>query len=212
MPATMSIIGLYHYDETIFDSLTVPEAMDKQNVIDTILMKCAAFEILYPDPDFMKEAIRIWSLGCAGVWDHLYETMHYEYNPIWNKDGTVTETNVHGAKKTTDAYGQDKLTTVNGAEHGETEESVAAFNSSSYANKSKTESDINSVTDSQTRDSRTDTHSDDSYTDTVTRIEKGNIGVTTTQQMIKEEREIAEFNLYDYIAEDFKNRFCLLVY
>lgn len=39
----------------------------------------------------------------------------------------------------------------------------------------------------------------------------GNIGVTT-QQLIQEEREIARFNLYDIIIEDFKQRFCVLVY
>lgn len=40
----------------------------------------------------------------------------------------------------------------------------------------------------------------------------GNIGVTTTQQMIREEREVAEFDVIQYIINDFKSRFCLLVY
>lgn len=41
---------------------------------------------------------------------------------------------------------------------------------------------------------------------------KGNIGVTTTQQMIQQEREVVEFNIYDYIVDSFKLRFCILVY
>lgn len=40
----------------------------------------------------------------------------------------------------------------------------------------------------------------------------GNIGVTTSQQMIEEERRVSEFNIYDYITQDFKRRFCLMVY
>ena len=40
----------------------------------------------------------------------------------------------------------------------------------------------------------------------------GNIGVTTTQAMIEEERRIAEFNLIDYIADSFCEQFCILVY
>ena len=40
----------------------------------------------------------------------------------------------------------------------------------------------------------------------------GNIGVTTTQQMIKEEREVSEFNIYSYIADRFRETFCMLVY
>jgi len=41
---------------------------------------------------------------------------------------------------------------------------------------------------------------------------QGNIGVTTTQKMIEEQREIAEFNIIDYITESFKKRFCLMIY
>ena len=40
----------------------------------------------------------------------------------------------------------------------------------------------------------------------------GNIGVTTTQKLIKEERQIDRFNPYDMIIEDYKMRFCILVY
>lgn len=40
----------------------------------------------------------------------------------------------------------------------------------------------------------------------------GNIGVTTTQQMIGEQRSVVKFNMMDYIIESFIRRFCLLVY
>lgn len=40
----------------------------------------------------------------------------------------------------------------------------------------------------------------------------GNIGVTTSQQMIQSEREVAMFNIYDIIAESFVENFCLMVY
>jgi hypothetical protein len=40
----------------------------------------------------------------------------------------------------------------------------------------------------------------------------GNIGVTTSQQMIQSERDLVVFNLYDVIAESFIENFCLMVY
>lgn len=40
----------------------------------------------------------------------------------------------------------------------------------------------------------------------------GNIGVTTSQQMIEAERRVSEFNIIDYITDSFKRRFCLMVY
>lgn len=40
----------------------------------------------------------------------------------------------------------------------------------------------------------------------------GNIGITTTQEMINQQREVVKFNIYDYIIKDFKNRFCIMLY
>ena len=33
-----------------------------------------------------------------------------------------------------------------------------------------------------------------------------------TQQMIEAEREVDKFNIYDFIVDSFKRRFCILVY
>lgn len=40
----------------------------------------------------------------------------------------------------------------------------------------------------------------------------GNIGVTTTQQMIEQERNTVKFNTVNYIIDSFKGRFCILIY
>lgn len=48
---------------------------------------------------------------------------------------------------------------------------------------------------------------------TITGNIAGNIGVTTSQQMLEQEMEIApKLNVINYMIESFKNRFCLLVY
>lgn len=57
---------------------------------------------------------------------------------------------------------------------------------------------------------KTDTSS--TATEDVTERRTGNIGVTTTQQMLEQERKIAEFNMISFIAQSFKQRFCLLIY
>jgi hypothetical protein len=41
---------------------------------------------------------------------------------------------------------------------------------------------------------------------------EGSIGVITPQQMTKQEREVSQFNIIDYITASFKKRFCILVY
>ena len=40
----------------------------------------------------------------------------------------------------------------------------------------------------------------------------GNIGVMSSQDMIKQEREVDEFNIVDYIIHSFMQRFCILIY
>ena len=88
MRGTISILGLYNEDNTIFESMQLPESdhLDKDTLIHNILMDCAELEALYTDPDFMKFAITEWSKARLHVWQALANTMDYEYNPIWNKD------------------------------------------------------------------------------------------------------------------------------
>ena len=42
--------------------------------------------------------------------------------------------------------------------------------------------------------------------------EYGNIGVTTTQQMLQAQRDLAMFNIFDLITKDFIKQFCIMVY
>lgn len=96
--ATLSVMGIYNYDDSIFDGFRIPENMEidgqdvKQDIIDTICIESAGLEVLYPQPDVFKYAIEKWTNLNFKVWDELQATRLYEYNPIWNKDGTVTET------------------------------------------------------------------------------------------------------------------------
>lgn len=173
-----SILSLYNFDDTIFDGVTFPETLVKQDVIDNILLACAELELLYPDIETMRRALAVWSAKSQYAWTKLENTLYLEYNPIWNKDGTITETH-----------------NTNTTQSANSENGVTGFNTSAFQNAGNVTSNANANTN-----------------ETYTRRESGNIGVTTTQQMIKEEREIAYFNLIDAITEDFKKRFCVLVY
>ena len=53
---------------------------------------------------------------------------------------------------------------------------------------------------------------DGERTDTHTLSRSGNIGVTTTQQMLQQERDIAYFNFIDIICNDLKKVMCKLIY
>lgn len=238
MRATMDLIAAYNYDNTILDLLVLPEALDRSILIDNLLMETAEREIIYSNLGFLKQAIGSWSHKNLSVWEELYKTQHYEYNPIWNKDGTITELetrNLAGTNYHTDNTDRvDNLTDKNTKNlqdketrnlNDETLESVYGFNSSDEAPANKVEAgytgtDTNDHTGTDTYDHTgrqdIDRTYDERTSDTGTvkheRTEQGNIGLTSTQDLIKQQQELVKFNLMDYIIEDFSKKFCLGVY
>ena len=387
----ISILTLYQIDDTLFENMELPARpftdrgyddlfltgwdLNKDTLVENLLMELAELNVLYTDPTFMKYAITTWSKKNKAVWQALYETLFFKYNPIWNKDGTlkhsaeetrnlangltvsgtgsgtltettgntrvtdadevtqrnevshrtitegmegtVTETETprvqdtaqttyntneerdylttHGGTIVTDktaSGNQNELSEDNWTENTTTQ--VSAFDASTWQNREKsdtthagtgekniihsdtgrdtvtdtstvadtgdlaktgTETLVTShsgenekvtdydttkttednltehgddtsreldetVTDSGTRsqttsstDSRTQSGTDTGTVETeFTDQEYGNIGVTMTQQLIQTERDLVRFNIYDLIIDDFKQRFCVLIY
>ena len=190
----LSILGMFEYDNTIFDGLVLPDGIDKDAVINNILLTCAELEVVYPEFETMKTAIDIWSKSNQYTWQKLYNTTTVEYNPLWNVDADITETDTGSSNLT----GNDNRT-MNSSDI----KSVQGFNESKWVNAEK--HDFNGSDDlnrSQTVDNEN--------TRTIRRT--GNIGVTTSQQLLSQERDFVQFNMINYITESFKKRFCLMVY
>lgn len=179
---TMTIRGIYNFDSTIFNDLETPADIDKETLITHILLNAGNFECLYPDSDEMKIRVKIWSIANKLEWQKLEESRHYEYNPIENYDRYESWTDDNDSKATNNSNAENK---------------VAAYNSENYVNSALGISDNESVSSSN------GAHEGHLH---------GNIGVTTNQQMIREEREIVKFNLYDYILDSFISTFCVMIY
>ena len=353
---TLSPLGLYRWDDTIFDLMQIPSALDKPTLIDNLLSETAELEVLYPNPVVFKNLVGVWSAKQLDIWNRLYATTQYEYNPIENynryetgsEDGsgrtthsgtdTTADTTTYGGtdgrteaimqggsdtntrqmaeggtegESTTSQMAQGGTDTITrqraeGGTEGESTTSqmaqggqdvvtgsdtkghwIAGFDSTASGQNDglvkqtrdqddantttaygKTESDNGSKTttfgktesgsdataygktESETGSKTTNFGKTESESDTtaygktenvtetrtygqtiqkagnITHGEQidttnegshelhahGNIGVTTTQKLIREQRDIELFNLYDIIIEDFKMRFCILIY
>ena len=48
-------------EDDLFANMTLPTGWDKDLLVDTIMLHGAEFEVLYAEPQFMKNAIGIWS-------------------------------------------------------------------------------------------------------------------------------------------------------
>lgn len=222
MRATISILGLYQYKPDVFELFKLPNGVSLDSVRDNILMELAEVELLYPSGDFMKTAIGIWSSKQLPVWEKLYATTKLEYNPIHNYDRTEewteeeTENRNESRIQSQESNGESSGIVQNSGEDT-VKSDVSAFNESTYTPKELQTTTLgtentSSGTAKQTTDITDDTDENSSRNNTRTGRAFGNIGVTTTQQMIDAERNVVKFNIVDYIVEDFKQRFCLLIY
>lgn len=290
MRAYLTTLGMYLYNQTLFDNMAVPDRLDKSELVGKILLDTADMEVVLPDYNAFKDAINLWSRIKLPTWEKLIDTTELEYNPIHNYDRTeergtedvrnVTRDNVE--KTTTSSTSMEDVdekantsgteggtsttsenSTKNGTHtshttgqtdddtSGTVEEKVSAFNQTEYAPKTLTTSDTiyhsevsgdvqntdkettngtstlnrnlttesdesRDITRKKQEDGVEDSTGKETVADNLVHTEKmrayGNIGVTTTQQMIEQERKIVQFSIYEYISRQFAEAFCLLVY
>ena len=133
MAAKLSALGLYRWNHNLFEDMVLPEGMNKDEVIYAILEETAELEILYSDPDYLQESIGHWSAARLQSWEKMQAAITAEYNPIWNKDGTVTETHELGAR------------------HGTGISEVTAFNTDQYHPNERSTADQDPAKDVYTR-------------------------------------------------------------
>ena len=186
MAATLSLLGLYRFRGDILDDLKLPEGIDRDDFIEMLLFDTAELELLTPNPDIMKRLLGRWSNVRVNAWSKMLDTETIEYNPVHNYDRQ-------------EDWVDDNSGSVKNSGSNITDLSVAGFNESDMADRERTV---------QTAGTGTDTSAQSRHTGRIS----GNIGVTTTQQMLESEREFRKYSTVYAIIDEFKERFCLLVY
>lgn len=84
--AKMTLIGMYNYRNDIFNELVLPTGIDADLFKQSLLMKGGEFEVLYPDPDFLKHSIKIWSSKWFRTFSEWLRGTEQRWNPIYNYD------------------------------------------------------------------------------------------------------------------------------
>lgn len=205
----LSIMGLYNFDSTIFDGLIVPDGVSVDAVIDEVVTESAPFDCLYPNADFFKRVLTRFSSQRLPIWQKLYNTTVLEYNPIENYDRIEERTSRENYANTggssvhdTNNPAKDKLVTT-------VTTSNTAFNSDNFKDTTK---DVTEESPSVDRTSTTVNNDSGTREEGEQSRIHGNVGVTTSQQMIQSERDLVTFDIVRFIAEDIINKFCVEVY
>ena len=168
---TMTLIGLYNYDNGLFDNLSLPAEIDKDLFINSLLLKSGEFELLYPDLNFMKSMISVWSAKWAPTFEKWLEGYKTTWNPIENYDRYEESTDEHS--NTNESTGKDTVKS-----DGTNEGLVSAYDSSTYQPSSKAVTGLDSETNTSSK------LNEDGILSHMSHIH-GNIGVTQASDMLR---------------------------
>ncbi len=161
-------------------------------------------------PEAADMALALWKKKWAALWD----VANAEYDPIENYRMEEKETTTPtGTETTTDAMTGTDTTRTQGTEaNNETANSVYGFNSTNPvpASLSSQKSDFSAGTTFGHTNTETKTFTNRKTERELTR--SGNIGVTTSQQMLQSSIELARWNFWLQVFEDLDATFCLDCY
>lgn len=185
--AKITLIGMIEYLETMSDDLffklVLPAGVNKDTLIGSIVMKGGEFPVLWANPYFVQNMIGVWSQKMQPTFDRWVKTLAIDYDPLHNYDRYEEYTDKEN---------------IDGTSSGTNTRKVTGFDSDVLRTNDQTSDDSKGTTDRELE------HKAHLY---------GNIGVTTSQQMLEAEMDVSRrFNIYDLISEEFINEFCVRVW
>lgn len=205
MKANLSIWGMYQYNKTLFDRMEIPRQLNKEILVDNILLECNELQILYTDWNFLETAITAWSKKSNVSWQKIADTLDLEYNPIENYDrmeswtdtgrhtGTIQDESSSSGSSSLDDDTEESIhhTGTSSLDHdgdsSETIDSTVTTSGTTTRTEDIDEADSKSATGSNSlhhvgEDSSTDSSSETSSTDTLNSVNGFN-GTLTDQSM-----------------------------
>lgn len=213
--------SLLDYDSTILDGFYYPATLDKEDFLSYFQLEYGEFTPIYQDPVYLKEHVRVMGIALQPTIDAWLAALEIRYAPLENYDRAEygTDTTAHGK---VDTISHGKGETITGGHKDtipkhETEQLVAADNTSTYYQAEKTIEDETSTTrtynSEKTQESGTTTDTESGTTGITHdwRIH-GNIGVTTSQDMLKAELDVRRFNFMEEVGRLYAEKLLILIY
>ena len=88
--AKITTIGFYNWmqsqNDNLFSKMNLPVGIEKDTLIDNILLRAGEFEVLYSNPFVYQSAIGVWSEKHKRTFEKWVNALSMEYNPIENYD------------------------------------------------------------------------------------------------------------------------------
>lgn len=194
----ITLIGIENYlnsnNQSLFDNIVLPAEIDKNILLNTILIRGGEFESLYGDANFIKDAVDLFFKKWNRTFNEWLKGTKSTFNPIENYDRY---------EEFIDSVHTDDSQQISSSNTVSQQTDVSAFDSSSFQPNEKISSNNGNTANTTANTEQTNTHNAHIH---------GNIGVTTSSAMLSEFYDIAKWNLYEHIADIFISEFCVMVY
>lgn len=195
--AVLNFFDILALQPNFFDDADIDARLDREEIKMAILERCGTLFPLYTNSQMFKTFSDSFFKRKSKVITKLIDTTELEYNPIHNYDRSESIT------KEYEDSGTNTGTVTNNGSRG-SEDKVSAYDSDSYTPKDKRDETLNNDETRDLKDTR-------KGKETTTNKTSGNIGVTSTQKMINEERKVVLFDVYNWIAIEFEQHFFICV-
>lgn len=200
--AKITLLGFYRFleaeNEDLFKLLELPNGINKETLINDILLRSSEFEVLYSDPYLLQNAIGNWSNKWRRTFEKWVEAISIDFAPLENYDRfeewTDTEQNHTDTNEADSTKGNSDILTK-----------VSAYNANDMQPKDTSETNNSvDVTSNLTSDGNVTRHHS-------ARLH-GNIGVTTSTQMLEDFLRVEYWNIYEHIGDVFMQEFVIPIY
>lgn len=222
MRTNIPIAALYEYDSSIFTDVYI-KGLTVDNFIEHFILSYGDLTPVYQDPSYLRRHVTSVARSLQWTIDHLWNITKLEYNPIENYDRQESWTDSgngtfqKGQVDSTETYQKGTATTTFGKVSDATHK-VAAFNSNT-PEVANTDNITDSGSDTQSFGADTTngsiTNGLDSSTTTGEHVGRihGNIGVTTSQQMMQDEIDLSKaYNFLDEVCKLYADRILIGVW
>lgn len=221
----MNLLNIINFNSAmgypdLFADIQLPTGIDKEILVNNIIKECWDLEPIYPQPILFKSMIDAFFAKKYSDYLRMYTALSDDYNPLHNFDRfeekDENRQNDRSYKRNENRSMDSEVNRSNeDTGNSETTNKVSAYDSSSFSNSDQESStDSRNVTENSTQNDSENVSIDDTDNTTDTYTTKnhlyGNIGVTTSQQMLESEIKLRSTqNIYDIITFDFRAQFML---
>lgn len=185
--------------EKLIDGNFVAEFFDE--FFGSFFFFCSSFTLNAKNP-LVKKFESYNTLMSSNLKSQL-DVMTAVYNPLENYDSNEESTSTIGIKEENFKKGTNTDTTEVGQGQITTKSDVTSYETNTFADADKVTTDESARTTTTTLGERTDIRTEKEHIDTFKKRIHGNIGVTTSQQMIESELELRKRNVITEYLTDF---------